>query len=370
MSAAEKLKNIDPKKVRNILVIGSIGIGNLLMFSGTLKKVRLHFSDAKITIIVLKSGFRDIYESDPSVDEVIVLDVNRVKTLKQKVRFILDLRKNRYDLCVTTFPANRAEYNILARLSGARFRLSHGYEMNTSMTFPFLQNIRIPVNKAYHDLEQNLNLLSAFGIVPENEDRRLILPLADDKTGNARTYLENNDLNNKLLIGIHAGSSAERGMHLKRWQPAKFAEIADWLTEEYNAAVLIFGGPEEQEIKENIRYLSKSKPHVVQGMDLLTTAALIAECRLFITNDSGLMHVSVAADVQTIALFGPSDPGRTAPYGDKHRIVRLGMDCSPCWSINNLGIGWVNCIHPENFCILNIETDMVKGVISICMKDN
>ncbi|MFC1493604.1 glycosyltransferase family 9 protein [candidate division KSB1 bacterium] len=368
MSALDKLKNTVPENIKSILIIGSIGIGNLLLFSGTLRRMRSHFSNARISIIVLKSGFRDIYENDPSVDEVIVLDINKIKTIKQKTGFILSLRKNKYDICVTTFPANRIEYNILARLSGARFRITHGYDTKALKTLSFLQNIRIPVDKGMHDLEQNLNLLTAFGISPAEEDRTVTLPLIDEKTENAKRYLIDNDLSDKLLIGMHAGSSSERGMHLKRWQPERFAELADWIKSEYNAVVMLFGGPEELELREKIRDIAQVDPHIVKGADLLTTAALISRCRLFITNDSGLMHVSVAAGVQTVALFGPSDPGRTAPYGDKHKVIRLGMDCSPCWSIKNLGVGWVNCIHPENYCMLNIEMDTVAKIVSECMK--
>jgi len=367
MAAEERLKTA-PENIKSILIIGSIGIGNLLLFSGTLRRIRSHFSNARISIIVLKSGFRDIYENDPSVDEVIVLDINKIKTIKQKISFILSLRKNKYDMCITTFPANRIEYNILARISGARFRVTHGYELKSFKTLSFLQNIRIPVVKDLHDLEQNLNLLTAFGITPAEEDRTVSLPLAAENTEIAKRYLTDNDLSDKLLIGMHAGSSSERGMHLKRWQPEKFAELADWIDSEYNAEVILFGGPEELELREKIKEMAQTDLHIVSGVNLLTTAAMIAKCRLFITNDSGLMHVSVAVGVQTAAFFGPSDPGRTAPYGDNHRVIRLGMDCSPCWSIKNLGVGWVNCIHPENYCILNIETDAVKKVVSECMK--
>ena len=83
-----------PPRIREILVVGSIGIGNLLLFSGALAAIRKTYVNARITVVVLKKSFAMLYENDPNVDRVIVLDVDRTKTLPEKIRFIRTLRKN------------------------------------------------------------------------------------------------------------------------------------------------------------------------------------------------------------------------------------------------------------------------------------
>ncbi|KPK91077.1 hypothetical protein AMJ80_07695 [bacterium SM23_31] len=360
----KQISEYDQGRIEKILIIGAIGIGNLLLFSGTLRRIRRHFASAHITIIVLKEGFKALYENDPSVDEVLVLDVDKVKTFRQKIVFIWKMRKSRYQLCITTFPANRIEYNLLAFFSGAKRRVAHKYAAKKLRSLSFLQNVRIPVEPELHDLEQNLNLLKAFGITPDDEDHRLFLNIPEQAHDNARQYMKENDLYDKQLIGMHPGSSVERGMILKRWPSVYFAELCDWLTETIDACILLFGGKEEERLREEIAVKTRHKSLIVTGLDLLSTASLIGKCALFVSNDSGLMHIAAAMGVQTIAIFGPTDPGRTAPYGQEHRVIRTGTECSPCWSINNLGVGTVRCIHPENICLTELPVEMVKEVIS------
>jgi len=118
--------------------------------------------------------------------------------------------------------------------------------------------------------------------------------------------------------------------------------------------VLIFGGPDEEPLKQALAGHVGAAALVVDCMPLKTTAALLQRCRCFLTNDSGLMHVAVAMGVQTFALFGPSDPGRTRPWGERHTVLSKGMACSPCWSIRNLGVGRVPCIYDKNKCMLEL----------------
>lgn len=354
---------IKPDNIENILIIGSIGIGNLLLFSGALRAIRKHFSNANISIIVLKEAFKCLYENDPDIDEIIVLDAEWTKSIYQMTRFIKQLRRTNYQLCITTFPANRFEYNVLAFLSGADRRIAHKYGLRRLKSFSFLQNIRIPMDKTLHDFEQNLNLLIPLGIDPGNYERKINLTLPESAEHDVSDYFDQLQLKNKILVGMHPGSSVERGMIYKRWPAVNFSQLCDWLFDRYGAQTLLFGGPEEEPLQEDIAVLSKSNPVIVKGLNLLASAALIKKCGLFITNDSGLMHVAAAVGTKTVALFGPSDPLRTSPVGEGHEVIRLGMECSPCWNINNVGVGKVNCVYSENRCMTELRLDSVKKVL-------
>lgn len=357
-------KLIPKDSIHRIMILGSIGIGNLLLFSSCLRVLRESFPQAYITMIVLKKGFVELYENDQNVDEVIISDYAVHDTWWKRFQLIWDLRNKKFDLSITTFPANRVEYNLLPFLAGAKYRIAHRYRTKFWRTLSFLQNVKVPVDLTLHDLEQNIALLFPLGIEGRAE-KRLFITLSDKHHAEAAQFLEQSCLNrNTLFIGIHAGSSSDRNMDLKRWETEKFITLCRRIRERFPVSFLLFGGPEEKPIKDEIaRELGDDGCVPVEQVSLKTTAALIGNCRLFITNDSGLMHVAVATDVPCVAIFGPTDSGRTAPYGPRHRVVRLGLHCSPCWSIRNVGVGRIKCIYPTNQCLKELLVERVYKVV-------
>jgi len=354
------MKNTVKKEIKSILIIGSIGIGNLLLFSSALKLLRKGFPGSKISIVVLKSSFKELYENDDNVDEIIIIPTERKVGLLERLKIIKTIRAVKPDLCITTFPANRMEYNLLAFLSGAKTRIAHRYNLKYLRTLSFLQNNLVKVEVGLHDLEQNLNLLKPLGMGYDNNDKFLFMPLSGSDRNFAEAFLKEKEVKKEdIVIGFHPGSSFERGMFLKRWEEEKFARLGDKLTKDFQAKIVLFGGKEEEQIKINIQKSMMYSAINVTNVSLGQAAALLGRCTLFITNDSGLMHIAVSQGVKTIALFGPTDQTRTAPYGESHVVIRRGLECSPCWSIHNLGVGNVNCIHEENICMRHITVDEV-----------
>ena len=121
------------------------------------------------------------------------------------------------------------------------------------------------------------------------------------------------------MIGIHPGSSVERGMIEKRWPLENFAELIN--TYQGNAKFLIFIGPEEKELIRIKDLADDTKIIIVKDLGLRNEAALISKCSAFVSNDSGLMHISAACDVPTIGIFLTSDPRRTYPYGRGSKVI-------------------------------------------------
>ena len=358
-----KLKEIDKNKIERIMILGAVGIGNLLLFSPALKAVRREFPNARITLIVLGDSFKYLYEDSDEVDEIMVVEQKKYPQVTDKIRLILQLRKKKFNLSITTFPSNRFEYNLLPFLSGAKYRIAHKYPLKYLRSLSFLQNFKVEVDMNVHDLEQNLNLLKPLDIDSVIE-KKIFFKISNDNRKKALEVLHERGLNdNKTILGFHPGSSVERGMYFKRWEAEKFAELGKRLIEKFGLNILIFGGQEENTIKEDIQCLIGDGSFVVSELSLKDTAALIEKCRLFVSNDSGLMHIAVAVDVKTIAIFGPSDPLRTAPYGNEHVIIRKKVECSPCWSIKNLGVGKVKCRYNQNICMEKIEVDEVFDAV-------
>lgn len=145
-----------------------------------------------------------------------------------------------------------------------------------------------------------------------------------------KLYIKPNSFE-KPTLGINAGATYGSA---KRWYPERFAQVAGYFKENYD--ILIFGGPNEvemaKEIEENFISLGvKNYKNIAGKTTIEELCANIAGCSLFITNDSGPMHVAAAYQVPTVAIFGPTKYKETSQWkNEKSVIVRHEMDCSPC----------------------------------------
>lgn len=135
----------------------------------------------------------------------------------------------------------------------------------------------------------------------------------------------------KPTLGINAGATYGSA---KRWYPEKFAQVAASLSSEYN--ILIFGGPNEVEMAKDIEKELDSL-HITNYENIAGTTSIqqlcakIAGCSLFITNDSGPMHIAAAYQVPTVSIFGPTKYKETSQWkNNKSSIVRKELQCSPC----------------------------------------
>jgi ADP-heptose:LPS heptosyltransferase len=118
----------------------------------------------------------------------------------------------------------------------------------------------------------------------------------------------------------------------KLWVEQNFATLADRLVQEKGAAVIFTGSPDDREVNKRIQAAMKEKAVNWAGeTSLKELAALAALADLFITTDTGPMHLAAAAGSRVLALFGPTAPWRTGPYGASHIVLRTGIDCSPCF---------------------------------------
>jgi len=117
----------------------------------------------------------------------------------------------------------------------------------------------------------------------------------------------------------------------KRWPAERFAWLADLLTKECRAQVVLFGAPSEKDVAEEIEEQVQCKVHNLVGRtQLRLLAALLGRCRVVVSNDTGAMHVAAAAGTRLVVLFGSTNPVTTSPVGDEHVLIRHPVDCSPC----------------------------------------
>jgi len=320
---------ITNSKNPKILVLALSGIGNLLMATPVFRLLKEKWAGCKLTVIVAPRGTKEVLAHNPFVSEIWVEDIKY--PLIKRFALIKKIRKGNFDLGIITYPGQSIESAEYLYFGKVKRRIGHQYRYRFLKHLEFLLTDALPVAKI-HDVEQNLQLLKSLGITHEKEKTHLDFFLDEESKKKAQSFLQKNNLLGKKLIGFHPGSAAN--MAYKRWEIEKFAQLADKLSKKYQATSLIFGGKEESPIKEKMQKLMSS-PALLVDKNLTTTAAIIKNCFLFISNDSGLMHVAVSQNVPTFGIFGPTDFYRTSPWGKfGHVIKKQGLPCQPCYNVD------------------------------------
>ncbi len=300
-------------------------MGCTIMFTPTLRALRQKFPDARITFLGTSSSFVAPVKGSDLIDETKVFDFAKtslfsIKKLGSRLKLIRQLRRQKYDYCLTVFPSNKWFFNVFAWLVHAKKRITHQYATPAIRTLSGLQNVRIAADSQLHDVDQNLNLLKPLGIDPGTANRRLFFQTTADNDRWAESFCASNLESGKIIVGLHIGSSQDFSFSSKRWPLDRFAQLADKIQKELYAKVLIVAGPDEKSDVAEMIKMMKTKP-VVATDSLPNAAALIKKCRLFISNDSGLMHLAVAMQTPVVAIFGPTSISRTRPYTDRAEVI-------------------------------------------------
>jgi heptosyltransferase-2 len=314
-----------------ILILALSGIGDALMFSPSLKILRNNLPDAQIDMLVMFKGAKDIYQNNPNLSNLIHFDFLKEGAAKS-LRFVLSLRK-KYDITINVYPSNRREYNIISFLIGAKERFAVKYKRMNFQNLNWLNNHLIDENDETHNVETNLRMIETLLGEKIDSSPPLEIFFKNDEEEFAKDQLEKVSISkNDFVIGIHPGCATLKNHIKRRWEPEKFIELSKSLISDYKAKILIFGGPEEKELKTQIfRGIESSKAFLIETKTLLQSTAIMKRCNLFITNDSALMHIASALKLNVVAIIGPTNTHYIHPWKTNHRIVSLNLDCSPCF---------------------------------------
>jgi heptosyltransferase II len=350
------------------LVIALSGIGDALMFTPALAKLGETSPGAQIDVLVMFKGVKDIYEKLPHVNEVILHDFinsSKISTLF----FVLSLR-NKYDSTICVYPSNRKEYNLISWLIGAKNRVAVEYIRKDKSNLGFLNNIRIMEDDCKHNVEENFAMVEKLLCENFDEIPPMQFNLELDDLTYAEDYLKEKAISDDdLVVGFHPGCNTLKNHEKRRWETEKFAELADILTVNHNAKIFLFGGPEENHLKDRILSFCNSKNvFPVQAFNLRHTASVMKRCNIFVTNDSSLMHVAAALKLKTVAIIGPTNTSYIYPWQTKNEIASLNLDCSPCFFYSPKPL---NCSRSDiKFkCIKELSVNMVYEKVKLLMQN-
>jgi heptosyltransferase-2 len=348
------ITGIDLSKINKILIIMMGGIGNMIFLTPALKALRQACPSAKIHFLFGPYGAEKAIEGSNLIDERTIVDPVKQKGIADTIRLIQKLREEKFSLSISSTGINPLKSGLLCYFAGIKYRL--GEKMKGK---GFFYNLKTSFDRNSHEVESNISLIKKLGI--EVKDKSLYIHMSADDKNFARETFAYYDLEGKLVIGIHPGS----GIHqagFKRWPKERFARVADSIMDNYNASVILFGGTEEIELANDIKALMKSNPLIMTGKTTLNeAAAMIAKCGLFISNDSGLLHVACAANTPAVAIFGPTNYKKTGPYSDSSIIVRKELDCSPCYTGEEIKCKPLDCLmHIKVEDVLKEVENMLK----------
>ncbi len=218
---------------------------------------------------------------------------------------------------------------LLARWAGAGRRIGYATDRRGwLLTRPVEPPPREPPSGPPHLIDYYLGLLEAEGISPAH--RAVRLPVSPEAEAFAENLVSAEvPPGEGPLVGIHPGAFFGES---KTWPAESFADLANRLWASCGARVLVLGGPEEIELAERVCAASGGAAVSIAGKDTLgTLPGILARLSVFVSGDTGPLHVAALAGVRTVSLFGPTDHRRTAPRGEAHRLLRREIECSPCF---------------------------------------
>ena len=341
-----------------ILIIALSGIGDALMFTPALRLLRKSLPDAEIDALVMYRGAQEIFNSNPILNRVIHFNFLEEGPI-ESLNFLLQLRK-KYDASINVYPSNRKEYNLISFLIGAKQKTGVVYLRKDKSNLGFLNNIRILENDTIHNVLTNIKMCEALVGKKFNEEPSLEYPIPEKEKKAAESYLSDLGISDsELIVGLHPGCATIKNHIKRRWEPEKFAELGKKLIENHSARILIFGGPDEKELKEEISLLiNTDKANVVNAESLTKSTAIMKRCNLFITNDSSQMHIAAALGLKVVAIIGPTNQNYIYPWKTEHQIVSLNLDCSPCFFYSPKPL-FCNRTDVKFKCIKELTVDMV-----------
>jgi heptosyltransferase-2 len=315
----------------NILILALSGIGDALMFTPALSLLRKSLPDARIDALVMFKGVNDMYERNKDIDNVYYFDFLN-HGIYASFTYLLKLR-NKYQVSINIYPSNRKEYNLINFLIGARKRVGVNYLRMNTRELSFLNNLRITENDSVHNVQTNIKLVEKLLDEKFTDEPGLNFPVTNDDESFAAGYLAELKIKESdVLIGFHPGSATFKNHAFRRWEPEKFAELGRKLTKNTGTKILVFGGPEEEELKQKIvKSVKSGNVFSATAMNLPQSAAVIKRCNVFVTNDSSLMHVASAMKSKVVVVIGPTNTSYIHPWHTSYKIISLGLECSPCF---------------------------------------
>lgn len=302
----------------NILVIDFGQLGDVILSLPVLEAIRTRLSTARITLLIGLPGADIVRIANVSDDQIVVdrvelRDSSKLWSIGQLYRLVRRLRARRFDLIIDL--NSFYETNIIGYLSGARARLyavREGRSLDRLAKFPISPP---PEDKSKHLTNRYFDVVGPLGIKPAVSEIKISPPQSN--IAEAKLIFDRYGVNAANAVGLFVGA----GHPSRCWSLEKFAELAGRLIAHGGCNILVFLGPEEKHLADRLRSLFPDQTIVIQDLDLLTFMAAVSMLRVFVTNDTGPMHLAALGGTPIVLLLDRRAPDTFLPFTEKRRVL-------------------------------------------------
>jgi len=288
---------------------------------------------------MVKPWVAALFENNPSVDKIIYY-TDKHKGILGKLHLSAELRKQRFDRAILL--QNAFDAAVLAALAGIPRREGYARDGRGLLLTNALEYH--DEDRRMHHVDYYLDLLEKLGIPSVEPEPWIFLNIEERRAARERfTALP------RPVVGINPGAAYGSAKH---WLPERFAEVARRVMTEMGGSAVVFGGPGEAQIAADIVGLFHKVPvgsflNLAGKTTLRELVTLTSACDVFLSNDSGPMHIAYALKTPLVAVFGSTEPELTGPVGTGSIVLKKDMFCSPCFE-RTCGQGSLSCMEAIN----------------------
>lgn len=363
--------------MKEVLIVNLTRMGDLVQTTPAIIAFKERYPDVRISAAV-NSDFAEICSFIPSIDRLIVFDMNKFKSLFclggsliKKFRYMEDFLKEinavEYDLALNfTHSVPSAVLTSLIKAKETRgFTIdAEGHSIIRNQWIKYFFNV-LPV-RSYNPFHLCDIYTKAGGVVPERKGLLLSIPQNGEKL--VDSLLEEHGIErNDLLVAFQLGASEDK----RRWPVSCFAELAKKLTESHRVKILLVGSPSETGLGEEFNKISDIKViNLIGRTNLMELSAILKRCHLLVSNDTGPLHIATAVGTKVIGIFLSTAHYReTGPYGEGHLVVEADIACAPCgFQVECKEMLCKTVIKPDS--IFELSAMMLNGEMPDSISDN
>jgi heptosyltransferase II len=322
---------LEAKEARHLLVRATNWVGDAVMSIPALRALRARYAEAHISVLA-RPWVADLYRRERFADQVLLYEAGGgLRGWRDRWQRAREIRQLGFHAAILL--TNSLDAALFVRMAGIPHRT--GYNLDgrgwlLTQAVPPPRSGEIPPAEKYYYLE----LLRRAGILesyPASAEDPIVLEGAEEAAAMGRERLRALGVGTAPVIGVSPGATNSRA---KQWLPERFAVSAGELAREMAAQVAVFGSSAELGLCEQVADALRGQNLTVHNFAGATTLAefieLAAAMTVYLTNDSGAMHIASALNVPTVAIFGPTNEFGTPPSGSRAVVVREPVECMRC----------------------------------------
>lgn len=343
----------DKSAIKKILVIRDGFLGDVVLITPVLERLRYTFPTAQIDVLINENTI-DILKYHPCVDQILKRKSDIV--LIDEIILFSKLRRRNYDIAVII--ESNSHYTLMAYLSGTKRLVGFRNKVE------FLLDLPVQWVDGFHTVINNVDLVRMWTKIDHDDRTSLTLTAAEIKEA-AAFLLKYGIRSDELLFCIHPGCSSPDSAN--QWVSLRYAELADAMIDYYGSKIIFTGIERDKKEIESIQNAMKHSSISLAGKTPVRLfIALLKRANLLIGPDTGTMHIANAVGTPVVMLTGYSDPTDTGPFdvSGRSHVVRVNLPCIGCAAKNPKPAQWEICknIRPV-YCMQLLKTDTVLNAV-------